>query len=175
MREITWRLNRARIWLNELPDWSYEAALVAECQLPAHRMRNENTRYAGVEMFIPAGGMVMYGGLGAIFVPEQTENLLVQVLVSADQGKLFHGMFAVESEITYIGFPKEYSEGLLESVAQFAGTQKLGTGRLSFCRAIHGEVGSSINLFQIVSRAVIRLLCLNNQSLSDKELLELLL
>ncbi len=174
MRELTWGWSKARIWLNESPGWNYEAARVAERHLLADGMRDGKRRCMAVEMFVPTGPMARYGGLGATFVPEQNENLRVQVLVSAEQALPFPEALAFRSETARIGFPEEYVQGLLEGVAQFEGTPELGTGTLSFCWAIHGEVGSSIQFFQRISRAVIRLLCHQKQALSDEDLLELL-
>ena len=173
MQELAWGSNKARIWLNELPSWDYEVTHVVEHHLPAYGMHSGGVRCVAVER-VRYVAQIMYGALGATFVPEPREDLLVQVLVSTDQGQLHQGPLVARSETARLGFPNEYVKCLLNGVIQSEYTQLLGTGTLSFCRAIHGEVGSSINFFEIVSRTVVRLLCLNAVPFSDEDLLAFL-
>lgn len=174
MRELTWKYNKARIWFDEFPNWKYEATQVVEYRLPTCSIQNEGLREVAVEMLIPVGPMAMYGALGATFLPEPRGDLLIQILVSSCQEQRYYSALVSESERAYIGLPKQYAKGLLESVISLEQTRMLGIGTLSFCGAIHGEIGSSAKLFQVVSSAVIRLLCLKKESLSDSELLEML-
>src|SRR5579883_2936746 len=118
MREISWKLNKARIWLNEFPNWDYDVAQVEEYHLPADRLRDGNLQSIAIEMLKPTGPIAMYGGLGATFVPEKRENLLVRVFVSTDQGRLCYDTLAIKGETAHIGFPQEYVRGLLEGVTK---------------------------------------------------------
>lgn len=174
MRELTWRFNRARIWLDELPDWKYEVAQVEEQHLPVCGRRKKGLRSAAIEMVLPVGPMAMYGALGATFLAEPGEDLRIQVLVSPNQGDLYLNTLVGKSDKVHAGLPKEYVKGLLSTVSSFQQTQLLGTGTVSFCRSLHGERGSSVRLFQMISTALIRLFCLENHSLSDGELFDLL-
>ena len=120
----------------------------------------------------------MYGALGATFTPEQRADLRIQILVSDNDGPLLRDTLALKSEVAHIGFPQEYTKGVIDGVmtgvrkAEYA--QMLGAGTLSFCRAIHGEVGSSKKVFEMISRTVVYLLTLDVSSLSDDELLDVL-
>lgn len=178
MRELIWKRNKARIWFEDLPAWSYKATQIVEWNLPASHVPERRFRAAAVEMMIPSGPMAMYGALGATFTPEQRADLRIQILVSNNDGPLLRDMLALKGEVVHIGFPQEYVTGVIDGVmtgvrkAEYA--QMLGAGTLSFCRAIYGEVGSSKKVFEMISRTVVYLLSLNAPSLSDDELLNLL-
>ena len=174
MEELTWGESRARIWLNELPCWEYPATRVAERRLRASRLRDDTSTCLAVEMAVHTGPMLQYGALGATFLPERRDDLLVRVLVSAEPGQRFPVPLAGPSETARIGLPEEYIQSLLEDIAQFEELSALGTGVLSFERALYGEVGSSKRFFQRISHAVVCLLCLKQATLSDQEYVALL-
>lgn len=178
MKELTWKRNKARIWFEDLPDWSYKAIQMVEWNLPTSHVSERRFCSAAVEMMIPAGPMAMYGALGATFTPERRADLRIQILVSDNDGPLLRDTLALKNEVAHIGFPQEYITGVIDGVmtgvrkAEYA--QTLGAGTLSFCRAIYGEVSSSKKVFERLSRTAVRLLTLNAPSLSDDELLKLL-
>jgi hypothetical protein len=180
MRELAWKQNKARIWLEDLPDWSYKAIQMVEWNLPTSNSNVPDRRVHGaaVEMMVHSGPMAIYGALGAIFTPEQRTDLRIQILVSDNNGPRLRDTLALKGEVAHIGFPQEYIAGVIDGVmtgvrkAKYA--QMLGTGTLSFCHAIHGEVGSSKKVFEMLSWIVVRLLSLNTPTLSDDELLNLL-
>jgi hypothetical protein len=89
MKELTWGESRARIWLNELPRWEYTATRVAERGLRASGLRDDTSTCLAVEMAVHIGPMIQYGALGATFLPERRNDLLVRVLVSAEPGQRF--------------------------------------------------------------------------------------
>ncbi len=173
MKEIIWGIRKARLWLNSLPDWTYEDIAIAERRVQELEVRGNDPRCVAVEMVVPVGGRAYYGALGATFIPQHKSRLTIQIRVSADRGRPFYGPLVNKSERSYIGFPQEYVEGFLDDMIQFEGIQELGAGTLSFTHAIHGTVGSSKWFFQVIGHIVVRLLSVDMLSLSEEELIRM--
>lgn len=174
MKEVTWGIRKARVWLDELPEWRCEVIETAERHVREREMLSHHSRGVAVELFVPVGGRAHYGALGATFVPQATGQLVIRVQIAANQGQLFQGALASRSELPLLGFPAEYVEGVFDDIIQFDGIQALGAGTLSFTHAVHGAVGSSIWFFQVLSHIVVRLLTMDMLSLSNEVLVELL-
>jgi hypothetical protein len=174
MKELAWEESRARIWFHELPHWEYPAIRVAERRLQASGRQNGTSTCLAVEMAVHTGPMIQYGALGAAFLPEHRDNLLIRVLISAEPGEPFPLPLAGRTELAHIGLPEEYIPNVLEDIAQFEELSELGTGILSFERAVYGEVGSSRRFFRRLSHAIVRLLCLKQGTLSDQGYITLL-
>lgn len=133
---------------------------------------------AAVEMIIPSAGRALYGLLGAEFVSDRSNKLLVKVAVSEAVSE------DVEAEIDWslassidkvcAGLPVEYADSVFDGVVH-AG-EILGSGVLFFNCAAHGEIGSSPQMFRQLALKVVRLIAAASvkESLSEKELISLL-
>ncbi len=171
---LRWRSRRAQLWLDELPEWCYEAAEVAERHQEALNVRVTEIRSAAVELFVPVGPRAYYGALGAKFVPGQEERLIIQVPISAHEGQPVRESLARRVDKVSVGLSHEFVGSVLDGVLSINPTQLLGAGTLCFCCAAYGEFGSSAWIFRVLGRIVVKLLSLDRLSLSEKDLIRLL-
>ena len=164
----------ARFWLGEMPDWAFDVAEVRETQVEAPGPYLDGDHFAAVELLIHQGPRISYGGLGAVFQPSATGTLVARVCTSAEAGAIEQGALTGRMDTAHRGFLQEYVTGVLDGLTLVDTAQALGAGTLSFCRAVHGEVGSSQAIFNLTGRIVVRLLCITNSTLSSDTLIELL-
>jgi hypothetical protein len=127
-----------------------------------------------VELFIHKGGYCPYGLLGGEFVPEDTRLFRLQVVVSSDKGRRFDSSLAGSIDEVRFGLPREYSEAVQDGVTSARANLLLGSGLLRFDCAAHGKVGSSPNLFRLLAKVIVRLLCGNAESVTEESLVRLL-
>ena len=173
MKKVIWNGKPAHIWLNEIPDWTYDVIKVLQRRLPATKRHTKTVQKLAIEMVIP-GPKAHYGALAAVFLPDDTQHLQVEVSVSKDQGDIFVGSLAERIDKVQKGFPEEYATGFLDGIVHYDPLQTIGGGTLSFCGALHGEIGSSVGFFQAIGRLIINLLALQLSSLSDEDLKEVI-
>ncbi len=161
------------IWLNEMPDWTYKVGNVDQRCLSTTKRYTETVQRLAIEM-IRLGPKPHYGALGAVFVPDESQQLHVEASVSNDQGDIVADSLARRIDTVRKGFPEEYVAGFLDGIMPYEQLQTLGGGTLSFCCALHGEIGSSIGFFQVIGRVIINLLTHQLSSLSDEDLVEII-
>ena len=161
------------IWLNEMPDWTYKVIIVNQRHISTTKRHAGAEQKLAIEMVRP-GPKPHYGALGAMFVPNDTQQLCVEVFVTNDQGDIVEGSLDGGIDTVRKGFPEEYVTGFLDRIIQYEPLSILGGGTLSFCCALHGEIGSSIWFFQMIGRAIINLLTHQLSSLSDEDLREII-
>ncbi len=175
MIELHWMLSKARIWLGELPDWNYEEDILIQRVQGIAKMNVSDVQYAAVELYLPRGGRALYGGLGATFEPKSDGLFCVQVVPSLENGVLYaEALASSRMDSVHKGLPNQYVEGIFAGVAQADGHQCLGSGILRFAWATHGEIGSSLWIFQKLSRIIVRLMCLEKENISQETLLALI-
>lgn len=174
MRAFHWESRKARIWLDELPDWTYEVVEVIERHREVDSHGLAESRSVAVELFLPTGGRALYGGLGAVFVPKDTKRLTVQTFISHGEGKPYEEALAYRIDDVRRGLPYEFVEGIFDGVLQTDETQFLGAGTLSFRCAVHGYVGSSRSMFQRLSRIVVKLLLIKRDNVVEEDLMRIL-
>lgn len=171
---LNWKYNKARIWLEDWPDWQYKVAKVAERRHEAHDRAMSTKLHAALELFIPVGGRIHYGALGADYIHEQEEQLVIQVLTSTEEGEQVSDSLAGKLDVVRSGLPQEFAQAILENAMIVNENQLLGKGTLRFCCAAYGQVGSSSWIFGVLTRIVVKLLLLDRQSSSEEHLLELI-
>lgn len=174
MLELTWRGTRARVWLDDLPPWSFECSHIHEQRVMASRAVRRPARSAAVEVNIPTGGRCLYGGLAVTLQPAITDELIIRVPESAEVGEPLADSLAWAPESPYIGLPHEYIEGILTGLLAANPGERLGSGSLVCVGAAHGLVGSSIWVFERLSRSLVRILSLDEDAIAPDELADLL-
>lgn len=155
------RQAKARVWLDALPDWPCPPSQVVEETVPAEGSRCDGPRRAAVEWLAHTGGHFPYGLLAAEFVPQESNRLLLQTLVSADEGPCFPASLAGVTDNVRFGLIAEYAGGVMDSALEAEAALRLGSGVLRFHHTAHGEVGSSTNWFRRLTGLVVQLLCLD--------------
>jgi hypothetical protein len=162
--------HREIIWINELPTWQYPVHSVRKATLSVLRSSRQRGRAAAIEMMQPVGGMCYYGGLGVLVTPEAGATIQVEVVVSAGEGREHQSALFPPSltfEKCHIGLPEEFAEPLFQELMQFPPLRYLPAGKISFCRAVYGEVGSSPSFFQRLGRMTVLLLLLGESQLAQ--------
>lgn len=163
MIELEWDMNRARIWVDTLPDWSYPSSGTLEQSLVVTGARSI-ARGTAVEMLAPAGGRAYYGALGATFKPEEGSTVDVRVCVSLGSIQILKDSIVGRLDTAYIGLIPEYAGAALQGAIDAVEDRQFCAGRLQLCRAAYGMIGSSEWFFQTLGRIVIRLLALGKVS-----------
>ena len=174
MRELRWKLSKARIWLDELPAYEYQAIDTSEQGREVSTTSNVISQACAIELVHPVGARAYYGALGATFLAQGTGRFVVQVPISADKGRLLDTSLAGKIDEVHIGLPREYVNGVLSGFMDDESIQQLGAGTLCVCCAAHGSVGSSIVVFRALSRVLAHLFVQEKASLSDEYLIELI-
>ncbi len=164
---------KARIWLDTLPHCDDEASEVMWRQQKAQPLGSTRESGAAVELCLPTGGMIRYGLLGALFLPDGSDQLVIRVPFSKREGLPFSDSLASRLDTVWKGLPDEFAESVLHSSLNTDTIQSLGAGKLRFCCAAHGELGSSIWIFSALSRIVVKLLCIDRKVVSEENLLKL--
>lgn len=176
MRELKLRtFKQARIWLNELPDISYEydAADVLQSIVKVPILAEQHERLiskVAVEILIP-GGLNQYGILGAeIKSPCISGELLVKVMSSDKLGRELSWALASRLDNIFTGLPTEYAVAVLEKAVESPIIQQIGEGVLEFRYAAHGVVGSSINVFKRLCSVTLELLCQKTKDVNTEQI-----
>lgn len=173
MRELNWKLSKARIWLDELPAYEYQAMDTMEQGKEVSAITTTNQACA-IELFHPVGARAYYGALGATFLAQGTDRFVVQVPISEDNGRLLDTSLAGKIDEVHIGLPREYVKGVLSGFVDDEMSQQLGAGTLRVCCAAHGSIGSSTLVFRALSRVLAHLFVQERTSLTDEYLVELI-
>ncbi|MBV9614272.1 MAG: hypothetical protein JO031_02310 [Ktedonobacteraceae bacterium] len=174
MRVLTWKLSKARVWLNELPSYNYQAIDTIEQKRDFSETKRVTNRECAIELYNPVGPRAYYGAIGASFTPQKTGNFIIQVPVSIDKGPLLDNSLAGKSDEVYIGLPLAYVDGVLSGFISDNTIQQLGSGTLRINNAAHGSIGSSLWLFRVLSRVLSNLFLYENSSVSDEFLIKLI-
>ena len=174
MRTLSWGLRKARIWLDEVPDWMYQPSEVITRSSDVSRSGRSAIRECAIELFVPTGAMAYYGALGATFTPQNKGVFTVRIPISKDGGKLLKTALAGKMDEVHIGLPEEYVEGILENFLRVDTVQQLGAGTLLVCEAAYGNIGSSVWFFGVLSRTLSKLFLLEDVSLPDEAFIELI-
>lgn len=157
IRQVRWRGSKARVWLNELPDWPSQGSELSAERLPASPHADASSRSAAVEYSL-ASCKGRYGALGARFVPDQTGFLVVQVPHSPTLGPLVENSLSGGLDTVHQGLATEYVDGVREGILISGAAQGLGAGTLFCGWAAHGLIGSSHYDFAILACSLIQLL-----------------
>jgi hypothetical protein len=116
---------------------------------------------------IPVGGRILYGLLGAQFIPNNSGNFSIEVLVSTNTESVFQQSIAANLDKVRVGLPREYSQSVIDGVLYSLDKKSLeilGSGVLRFDKAAHGEIGSSNKFFRKIAATVVQLLMLDKTS-----------
>ena len=120
------------------------------------------------------GPIAYYGALGATFTPQDIRKVTVQVPISEGKGPLREASLAGKTDEVHLGLPQEYVGDIINGFLNADTVQQLGAGMLRICCGAHGTVGSSPWIFAALSRILTKLLLLEDTSVSDESLIELI-
>lgn len=134
---------------------------------------------AAAELRYITGPRGLYGLLGAVFVPNKTRELTIEVALSGgyigdtEEGEewILPGSRPWTGE--YVGLPKEHGKAVLEAARDAPDLAQLGGGTLRFDRAAYHHVDSNDNTYARLARIVARLLLPSADTMTESELVQL--
>lgn len=174
MRKLSWRMNRAHVWLDHMPNWVFHTSQVFHQTVAAPDTRLLDTRVAAIELFIPAGARIHYGALGGRYTPERSGELIIQVCASTAKQERLNNTLAAGLDTVCVGLPAEYADEVIQGAIAMAIDKGLGAGTVSLCQAAHGVAGSSRWMFRSLGAAVTTLLTDDYHVATDADLIDLL-
>lgn len=147
---------------DDLPLIHSAQALVLRYQSMPERLEwqvSPTSRYASVELYVPAGARAAYGALGAEFTPALGTDLTCRILWSQDVSAVDRLDTSIPtwghlSDTLYAQLPKELASAIAAGIYDLEQSQRLISGSLAFTHSIYGEVGSSPHVFRALSRMV---------------------
>lgn len=156
---------RARIWLNEPPNASFEPTSVLSWRIPKDPAASSfPNRSVAVELVVPLGGRIGYGLLCASYKETSSDLTLISVMVSEAASLSFETPLYNGPGAVFVGLPLVFTESVKKGALKFFADQgNCGPpGELTFNGAAFSEVGSSPAIFEQISKIICKYL------LSDK-------
>jgi hypothetical protein len=165
---------RARVWIGELPDATYPSLKTLTHTIATDRESLHGLRMAAIEVFVPLGPRSMYGLLGGRWQPGATDQLSVDVSVSATNERLLPDSLAMKGDEVRVGLPVEYAKAVLAGVDMAKSElSALTAGKLLINCAAHGTIGSCEAVYKHLAAILVKLLNAASDEPSDDELLKL--
>ena len=170
---------RARVWFDSPPPNVCLSAgptnFYRRIDAPDARVLKHKT--VTVELFIPVGGRFLYGLLGCEVIGEQASALNIIVQASSKKEHKFTESLVGDLDTVWSGISDEYANAVLDGAS--IGASKFGSPAVEavrFCFAAHGEMSSTVSIFERLGMATVALLTHpEGQSVGMKETLENLL
>ena len=163
---------KARVWIYDKPQILYPAIETVSLDIERSLSRNSQKEKTGaLEILIPVGGRFFYGLLGAEFIPNDSGNFTVEVLISTDQERIYKQSIASKLDQIRVGLPSEYSQSVINGITEPLNKEtlrKLGSGLLRFNQGAYSNVGSSNKIFRHIATTVVQLLMVQRGS-NDQE------
>lgn len=161
--KLAWR----EIRIDPLLNAGYDGRDVLTSTLKARNVRATPGRQVGVWVKAQRGVRTLAGALGAEFMPDQSGQLTVMVLVSSDERP-------DPQQGAYACLPRALAQRVLDGALAVEEIAALGAGVLRFDRAWLYPGASTFELFSWMAGAVVRLLVPGLLELPDEELAALL-
>jgi hypothetical protein len=174
MLSLKWGFSKARIWLDELPNWHYKGTEIVERQLDSTMLNPPLNESSAIELFVPIGGRFYYGALAMTFVPASVGPLVIQVPILESEDLLQDTLLGNKLDTVLIGLFPEYANGIFDGILNTVTAQLLGSGTLYISGAAHGAIGSSPWIFQVLSRISVKLLTLEKKNVSGEQPIKLI-
>lgn len=164
---------RVKIWKNERPfeKCKVQKKIVKKLQRDYLKTENEQEMILIVELKLP-GNHNNYGMLGFEYRKGVDETNII-INVNDYKGELYEANISVMPDIVHKGIPEDYVDGIIKSVEDIRKeTMKCGT--YNFNIGAHGEVGSSQNMFYVITNILFRILDVDliDDSIINKIILE---
>jgi len=166
---------KARLWINELPDATYQPSSMVIRSVPVKSRGLAKVRSGAVELFVPLGARSTYGLVGGYFEPVEGDSLSVEIYLSSSSERMLSDNLAGLNDEVHVGLPAEYFGGVVAGIdAACSRIDSVATGKLVINCAAHGLMGSSEAIYSEVAAALVNLFHFGDASMTDSELIALL-
>lgn len=153
-----------KLMYNEVPSSKdYETYAVTDV-IQRDTCQIEQSFSIGIEYKCHVGGRMLYGLLLADVAPCQIKNT-VNVIILYTKGNSIHfdGSLLLNDAHVYKGLPKEYLEGVRQSVLESVRCrQSFPQCDLVFCSSANCEIGSSPALFGKIAKVIVKMVHRNS-------------
>lgn len=126
---------------------------------PCHINNNSNNKTVIIELFIPQGGRIVYGLLGAKYMPTLINELEVSIFCSNKISQnIFNDALIDKIEPAHISLSEEYCNAVFDSIDSISRQGKLKfNGKLEFCYGATAEISSNEWIFRKLTYLLINL------------------
>ncbi|AUW42384.1 hypothetical protein [Rhizobium leguminosarum] len=153
---------RLRLWLDQAPPSMdstrchlWESKVFVSGEGTPHR------KSVAAEIARPVGGLTVYGLLSVTLDQSiKTQGLQVNVPIERTKGESWSLSLAPSYDKVLTGFAAEYIPGLFKGIEDLSEGALPSFGILSFDRMAHSDIGSSIDIFRELTRAIVRALAM---------------
>ena len=174
MYSLTRGYKLINLWLDSTPPASFMASSLAKQVMRPKKVITASHRIAAVEASIPCGACTGYALLGGELIESHLDSLEVVVSVNPE-GEQFKSFLVPTGDEARIGLEDVYVRGVMAGIEGMNETHGLPSrASLQFRWAAHGEVGSSVLMFAMLSRLVLQLLAVPRDA-SEEEIRDIAL
>ena len=171
IKTFTFSTHTVRIWLNELPEGQPSSYQVLEKAVEVKDSLNGAVRQVCIELaLLQLGHPSSYGLLGAEFTPQTNGKLTSQVWTNENPGERINWSLIGNGTIdeVHAGLLLEYGPSILDASLKENAFPYAGT--IQFNCAAHGLAGSSIEIFQRLTNAILQILKVPAEDLAEQTL-----
>jgi len=154
--------DRIRIWSGAFPDVGYNPLEVARRSWRPVDLKINCPNYAqsvAIEIYLIHGPKCSHGILGAELIGGLSDEFIVDVPVTKENGERLEWSRMGRMDETYGGLPEEYTSSVFQGVDRYLNSHTIAGGSLRFKCAAHSVMSSSPNVFKNLSTAVLEILC----------------
>ena len=161
---------KGRLWIDDLPGVELKCIKILEKNLTANQESKWHYRRVALEL-ARRRHVSNYALLEAVFKPNDSKVLTLQVFVSEDLGEPMPDAQTMLHDKVRWGIPQQYSEAIINIATQNIDSNgSFPAGVLSFSVGAHAEAGSSNMIFSQVTQVLLLLISFECKDLSDDEL-----
>ena len=149
---------KIRIWVNELPMKTINGIFIVDKKYAAEQNQLQpDDKQIVLELSIPRN-VSNYGMLGLKYQATHT-YANISINVNHYEEDIYEEAMTIQPDIVHKGIQEEYVYGILNGIEK---NKLLKSGLYDFNMGAHSEVGSSENIFEIMTTVLLKLLDENN-------------
>jgi hypothetical protein len=147
--------SKIRIWQDEFPPFDLRPIKTIEKEFHSTNENLEMSKLMVVELSLPKN-VSNYAMLGVQY--EICEKAKIEINVFDYDTIEFTDNLGLKPDYIQLGLPEDYIEGIFRGIDNLVKLGSLKKGKYRFFIGAHGEVGSSINMFDYICRVLVELL-----------------
>lgn len=146
---------KLRIWQDEFQTFDLRPIKIIEKEFITPNENIGSSKLMAVEVCLPKNAS-NYAMLGVKY--ESCEESKIVIDVFDFDTMEFPESLGVKPDNIQLGLPEDYVDGIFKGFEKILNNGLLTKGRYRFFIGAHGEVGSSVNIFDYTCRVLMRLL-----------------
>lgn len=146
---------KVKVWVDDFPIESKQ--MKGKYLSRAQKKMWINSKQLVVELFIPRDHN-NYALLGIEFIPDNEKQVKIKMSIENEGSHEYNTSIAPQIDTVTWGIFEEYKHGIMNSFNKFLKNGKLPSGTIYYNIFAQGEIGSSQNMFEMVSDILLSLL-----------------